>query len=595
MEQAPRKRTALAVLLVCLGLAALAVWESARRLRPAPPPRGPILEWDRPPLPFRLTDVSRAAGITHAHRKFRAHPSLANIAPWLVAYEAAVAVADVDGDGWQDIYLTSGEPGSRNALYRNNHDGTFTDIAGRAGLADVNQKTGSARPLFFDYDNDGKKDLLLTTYHCAKVFHNEGNARFRDVTAASGLRHCGFAPASNVLDYDGDGFLDVIIGDYFKPVDLLRPADYRFMHHSYRVSANGGTAAVYRNNANGTFTRVPGDLGMRKPMWNLAIGVYDLRGTGRPDLHFALDYGLDALYLNEGGGRFADASAELSDTDSMSSMSSEFGDPFNEGRPMLFVSEIYSRPFVPEGNILWRRRPDGRFEDVADRLGVKDCGWAWGPKFVDLDNDSLQDLVVTNGYVSANRGKDYWDLLSVFVREEGRDMEDSRVWPAMADASMDGYQQKCVFWNRGDRFENVVAGTGMKLDFSDGRGLAVIDYLNDGGSSLIASSVGQPARLYRDEPARGNGWIGFRLRGTRSSRDAFGAEVTIRLRGGRTLGRQLQPANGFQSQSDDRLHFGLGPAPAIESVTVRWPSGARQELGTPAPGRYHDVVEPRGP
>jgi hypothetical protein len=183
----------------------------------------------------------------------------------------------------------------------------------------------------------------------------------------------------------------------------------------------------------------------------------------------------------------------------------------------------------------------------------------------------------------------------VFVREEDRQMEDARSWPPMADASMDGYQQKCVFWNRGDRFENVVAGTGMKLDFSDGRGLAVIDYLNDGGSSLVASSVGQPARLYRDEPAPGNAWIGFRLRGTRSNRDAFGAEVTIRLRGGRTLARQLQPANGFQSQSDGRLHFGLGPAPAIESAAVRWPSGTRQELGAPAPGRYHDVVEPRGP
>jgi len=592
---APRwKRAALwaSVLL----LAAALCWDLSRRLWPVSRPaiyEGRTDAWSGPPLAFRLREASGDSGIHHRHRKFAAHPSLANIEPWIVAYEGGVAVTDFDRDGWQDIYLTSGGQGSPNSMFRNRGDGRFEEVGARLGLADLNVNTGSARPLFFDFDDDGYQDLLLTTYHCAKLLRNERGRRFRDVTKKSGLRHCGFAPASNALDFDGDGDLDLVIGNYFKEAaDLAAPTDYEFMHHDYRRSTNGGKVFFYENKGNGRFVPVPGNLGIRDPVWNLSIGVYDFRGTGRPDLHFATDYSLDRLYFNEGGRRFIDASAELADTQSLSSMSSETAEPFNDGRPALFVSNIFSPRYVAEGNVLWRMGPDGRFRDEARPAGLWRCGWAWGPKFGDLDNDGRQDLVVVNGYISADKGKDYWDAMGAFIGEHAP-MQDARSWPPMRDATMDGYQQSCVFMNTGKGFVNAAAGTGLKGDLSDGRGLALIDFRNDGSLSLVINNLGQDASFYSNTQANGNHWLGFSLEGRRSCRDAFGTRVEIRLEDGTRLTRQLQPANGFASQSDGRLHFGLGKDPKIAEIVVRWPAGGVQRLDGLALDKYHHLVEPR--
>jgi len=245
-------------------------------------------------------------------------------------------------------------------------------------------------------------------------------------------------------------------------------------------------------------------------------------------------------------------------------------------------------------NMLWKWLPPGGFADVAEVLDVAECGWSWGAKFLDLDNDGLQDLVVTNGYISASRERDYWYESGLMGSAAGRVAQDARNWPPMGDSSLGGYEKKCVYRNLGWRFEDVTDKTDWALDRSDGRGLAAIDYLNNGSLSLIQASEGQPLRFYRNKQLNGNHWLGFTLTGTRSNRNAFGARVEVRLKD-KTLTRELQPANGFMAQSDARLHFGLGPDPQVREIVIRWPSGTVQRLRDLPLDRYHAVREPATP
>ena len=574
--------------------AALSSGLLAQRLRyraVAHAPSAPGLPPAAGPLPFSLTEAASAAGLVHAHGKLDIHPSLANVAPFVAALAGAgAAVADVDGDGWPDVYLTSAQRGSRNHLYHNNHDGTFTDVSDAAGLGDVNKDAGTLRALFFDYDNDGRPDLLLTTGWCPRLFHNEGGGRFKDVTAPSGLDHCGLAVAANVLDYDNDGFLDLVIADYWPNVNLYHPETTAFMPNNWVAADNGGPITVYHNEGGRRFTRVPGALGIKSRGWTQAIGAYDLRGTGRLDLYFGTDYGLDQVYFNEGGGRFTDGSAALRQTFGKHGMNAEIADVDNDGAPVIYVTHIFEPGRIMDRNMM-RKFSGGAFESVGGARGVDRCGWSWGAKFVDLDNDGRLDLAVSNGMMSNNPRKDHWYNMQLVSMANSDVMRDAKAWRPVGDGSLAGFEQKCLFHNTSAGFRDVTADTPLAKDRSDGRALAAIDALNDGSLSLVEAVVGGKARFYRNRQNNRNDWIGFSLAGTRSNRDAYGARVTLRLRDGRTMTAQQVSGNGFEAQSDPRIHFGLGAGASVVSATVRWPSGAAQTLQGPESGRYHRVEE----
>lgn len=583
MKPAPRY----AALVVAAAVLGLGFWTRARvasRHGAPPAPAGAPA--------FRLVEAASASGLDYTPGRFVPHPSLANLAPRLGSLGVSVAVVDYDGDGWQDVFVSDPARGGRNRLFRNRRDGTFVDAAAAAGLATAAGESGAMRALFFDSRNAGRQDLLLTTSSCAVFFANRGDGTFRDETARSGLRHCGVSYASNAVDFDGDGLLDVVVADYFKPVDLARPADYEFMPDSAVAARNGGPIVVYRNMGDGVFRPFPGNLGIVSRGWTLAVGAYDLRGTGRTDLYLATDFNSDQVYLNEGGGRFRNASRLVEDKYSRNGMSAEIADVDNDGRAAVYVTNIHAPPYALGTNMLWKWMPGGVFADAAADLGIAECGWSWGAKFLDLDNDGLQDLVVTNGYISADPKKDYWFESGLMGSAAGRVMRDARNWPPMGRASLAGRQKKCVFRNEGWRFTDVADKTGWADDRSDGRGLAAIDHLNNGSLSLVEANEGQPLRFYRNDG--GGSWIGFKLVGRRSNRDAFGARVQVRLKD-KTLSREVQPANGFMAQSDGRLHFGLGREPEILEAVVRWPSGTVQRLEGLAPGRYHLVEEPKDP
>lgn len=547
------------------------------------------------PPAFGLREASREAGLLNTHAKLRVHGSLRNIEPLLATIGgAAAAVVDYDGDGFQDVFLTNTERGVANRLYRNTGDGRFVERTEEAGLAEANAQAGAVRALFFDADFDGDPDLFLQTSWCPKFYRNDGG-RFVDRTAASGLTRCAYAFASNVLDYDGDGDLDLFVGEFYRQVNLLDPERYDFMWENGSAARNGGPLKVYRNDGGGRFTPVDGDLGIRVRGFTMALGVYDLRGSGRRDLYVAADYGGDALFLNEGGGRFVDATERIPKGNSHSGMSAEIAEVDPSGEPFVFVTDDHSPGRDPAHNVLWRFGRGGAFENVGLARGVGACGFSWGAKFVDLDNDGLLDLFVSNGLLSANPHRHYEFEMDVLVGTRGRSTTvDPRGWPPMEDSSLSGFQEDCVFRNTGAGFEDVTARTGVRGDLSDGRGVAAIDVLGDGAMSLVVANQGQPLRFYRNAPPAGNAWIGFDLRGAAPNRDAWGARVEVRLHDGRRLTRRLHPANGFLSQSDPRLHFGLGPGARIAGVRVTWPRGATRDLGAPRPGRYHLVREDAG-
>lgn len=546
------------------------------------------------PLAFRLVDVSEPSGLRNFHVYAPIDKKFDNVAAHNTAIGASVAVVDFDNDGWMDVFFANSAPSSPNRLFRNNRDGTFTDIADKVGLASVNGNVfATTRAIFFDSDNDGYKDLFLLS-DCPRLYRNRAGRRFENVTGQSRF-DCGTTYGGvNVIDFDQDGFLDLVVAPYYRGPSLDRKSTTLVMPDNLHNATNGAGISVYRNDGKGSFFPVPDLLGIQHRAWTHTVGVYDIRGSGRPDLLFSNDYAPDKLYLNEGGGRFRNVSESLvPNAFSRSGMNTEIGDVDEDGHPLIFISEIFFPGQKVYGNHLWKWIGDDRFEQIAQERGVFDCGWAWGAKFIDYDNDGRLDLFVGNGNVSQG-AKEYWYSFSVLDSFSREMLQDSRNWPAMGDASLAGYQQSCVYLNQGNRFVNVVERTGVQGDLSDERGVALVDYMNEGTQSLVIANQKQWSKFYRNEQLNDHAWIGFRLVGTKSNRDAFGAKVTLKIPG-RALARQLQPLNGYAAQSDDRIHFGLGKDPRIESVTIEWPSGTRQVL-EPAGlklKQYHTITEPR--
>jgi hypothetical protein len=550
---------------------------------------------------FQLQEVSRDAGIEFAHKAPTLDPKLAHIMPQVASMGASVSVADFDRDGWSDLYVTNSGEGSLNALYRNLGDGKFQDMAAALSVADVNRPgTGvSMGTAWGDYDNDGFEDLFLYKWGRPELFHNDAGRGFTRVTESSGLPEWVNAGCGLWLDYDRDGKLDLFLGGYWdERLDLWHLDTTKMMPESFEYAQNGGRKYLLRGRGDGTFEDVTEKAGVVSRRWSLCAGAADLRGTGYPDLFVANDYGVSEFFANEEGRAFREVGKQTGvGFAPKSGMNVSFGDIFNQGRFAVYVTNISEEGVLIQGNNLWvpREGVEGdslQYDNLAREMGVELGGWSFGAQFGDLNNDGTQDLVVTNGYVSADKGSSYWYEYSVIAGGNTAIISDAKNWPAMGKKSLSGYQPKRVWLNDGaGHFSEVALAVGYD-DTHDGRAVALVDLWNRGVLDIVVANQRGPLLVYKNTVDPENSWIAFDLRGGGSNRSAIGAQVRLSWDGQEQL-QEVSGGCGYSAQNQRRLHFGLGKAAKIDKAVIRWPSGREQTIQAPKPGQVHQVEEPR--
>jgi enediyne biosynthesis protein E4 len=550
---------------------------------------------------FRLQEVSKSAGIDFVHQSPKLDAKLDHIMPQIASMGASVSVADFDRDGWQDLYTTDSSEGGRNRLYRNQGDGTFADVAEAMGLANVNQPgTGvSMGSIWGDYDNDGFEDLFLYKWGRPELFHNDGGRGFTRVTEQAGLPAWVNAGCATWFDYDSDGHLDLFLAGYWnEQLDLWNLKTTKMMPESFEYAQNGGRKYLFRNRGDGRFEDVTIAAGIESRRWALCAAAADLRGTGYPDLFVANDYGVSELFANQQGRSFREIGKQTGiGFAPKSGMNVAFGDIFNRGRFSVYVTNISEEGVLIQGNNLWvpREGTSGdslKYDNLANDLGVELGGWSFGAQFGDLNNDGNQDLILTNGYVSAAKGTSYWYEFSMVAGGNSTIISDAKNWPPMEGKSLSGYQQKRVWINDGaGHFTDVSQAVGY-TDTHDGRGVALVDLWNRGVLDVVIVNQRGPVLLYKNEVSPDNAWVDFELRGTRSNHSAIGAQVRLFWNGQEQL-QQVSGGCGYSAQNQRRLHFGLGKNTRIEKAFIRWPSGREQTIESPAAGRVHKLEEPR--
>src|SRR5580658_10291114 len=545
---------------------------------------------------FYLEEVSHAAGINFVHQSPKLDPKLDPIMPEVASMGASVSIVDFDRDGWPDIYVTNSAIGSKNALYRNMHDGTFKDVAEEMGIADVNQPgTGvSTGAVWGDYDNDGYEDLFLIKWGRPELFHNDQGHGFTRVTDQAGLPPWINANTDVWFDYDGDGLLDLFVGGYYpEKLDLWHLANTRMMPESFEYAKNGGRKFLFHNLGNGRFEEVSEKVGIQSNRWALAASAADLRGTGHPDLFIANDYGVSELFLNEGGHFREAGQATGVGFAPKSGMNVAYGDILNQGKYAIYVSNISQEGVLIQGNNLWVPQEGGatlKYANLARDMGVELGGWSFGAQFGDLNNDGYLDLYLTNGYISLNRNKSYWYDFSRVAGGNSKIIRDAANWPAFDGRSLSGYQQKKVWINDGAaKFVDVAQAVGAN-DIYDGRSVAMADLWNRGVLDVVVANQRGPLLIYKNTVTPGNDWLEFALVGAASNRSAIGAQVTLYWNGQHQL-QEVSGGSGFAAQNDRRLHFGLGKNPQIEKAVIRWPSGKTQTVENLVPGKLYNVRE----
>jgi hypothetical protein len=528
-----------------------------------------------PDARVRLTDVTDAAGVAFQHTNGAYGGKLL---PETLG--SGCAFLDYDADGWVDILLVNGSswPGHRRErstlrLYRNNRNGTFTDVTHRAGL-DV-EMYGMGVTVG-DYDNDGFPDVYVTAVGQNRLFHNTGKGTFTDVTEKSGLgARAAFSTSALWFDYDRDGRLDLFVCNYVKwspEHDVFCSVDGQEKSYCTPEAYRGDTCWLFHNRSDGTFEDVTGTSGVfDTSSKSLGVVAFDYDRDGWPDLFVTNDTQANKLYKNLRNGRFREVALEAgvafsADGKARAGMGVDVGDFDGSGRFGLAVTN-----FENEMIGLYREVGPGRYEDVAIRAGVGQPSrhtLGFGCLFADLDLDGLLDLVVANGHIDE---------------------------PVRGMRGTVGYAQPPqLFLNQGNgTFADVAASAGQGFAAPKiARGLAYGDFDRDGDIDVLITTNNGPARLYRNDQS-GNHSIRFRLRGTTSNRDAIGAVVKIE-HGGTSQQRVVKTGSSYLSQSELPLTFGLGRRDAIDRAVVTWPGGRVEEHKSLRAGRAYDCVEGAG-
>jgi enediyne biosynthesis protein E4 len=489
------------------------------------------------------------------------------------------AFVDLNGDGWLDIVLINGKEwtakGKRSlsAIYKNNGNGTFTDVTAASGFDVEMYGMGVAAG---DYDNDGRDDLYVTTIEGDRLFHNDGNFKFRDVTKASGIVNAHFGTSAAWLDYDRDGKLDVFVANYVQwtaATDVYCSLDGTNKSYCTPESYKGTASKLFHNLGAGKFEDVTGRAGVGDPTSkSLGIAVLDYDADGWPDIFVANDTQPNKLYRNNGNGTFTEKGvaagvAFSEDGVARGAMGVDAADYDRSGRPHLLVGNFANQMLA-----LYRNEGNGLFVDEAPSSTVGRASLlslAFGVFFFDYDLDGQQDIFATNGHI-----------------EEGI----ARVQPKVL------YKQiPLMFRNLGKgRFDSVGASLGAAFNVPQvGRGAAYGDYDRDGDLDILLINNEGPARLLRNDGGNGNHWLTIRTVGTKANRDGIGAVVRVESASGVQM-QTVHSGSSYCSQSDLALTFGLGPDTTVKSIDVVWPSGTKDRVTGVAANQFVRIQEGTG-
>jgi hypothetical protein len=527
-----------------LGVLLLALLAGCRQSKEPDPGEAPL-----------FTSVVAASGIGFVHdngfdgRRYRVVETV----------NGGVALIDHDGDGWLDIYFTSARTidaagdGPRNALYRNNGDGTFSDVSRRAGVDDPAFSLGCA---VADYDGDGHPDLLVTNDGPCRLYRNNGDGTFTDLALRAGIAAAGMHSGAAFLDMDGDGDLDLYIAQYVvdagddgeHPPCKVRGVPGYCPPASYQPAPD----RLFENLGDGRFADVSESSGIQSVRGrSLGVLAADLDGDGDQDIFVANDMMANFLFLGDGKGRFVEAAllhgvAYGDDGAELGSMGVDVADYDADGRLDLCITN-----YQGQINNLFRAM-EGGYDEMARLAGIAPAAVlpdvAWGVGFVDVDNDGWKDLFIANGHLNPYT----------------RDVDEGTSFP----------QPNRLWRNLGNgRFAEVAGRSAEALRKAGvSRGAAFGDIDNDGDIDIVVLEAGARPELLRNDAARRNAWCLIRLLGSGLNRDGIGAKVTVEAAGRRQM-LVRQSSGSYLSASDPRLHFGLGSAGRIDRLEVRWPDG----------------------
>jgi enediyne biosynthesis protein E4 len=535
------------------------------------------------PAKVRFEDIASKAGIDalnvyggDAHKEFIIETT-----------GNGAIIFDYDNDGWPDVYLPNGsivagfdtDKAPIGHLYHNNQDGTFTDVTARSGLARSGWGQGGC---VGDYDNDGYLDLLITYWGQNSLYHNNGDGTFIDVTAKAGLRTTKneWSTGCSFVDYDRDGKLDIFLARYvdFSYDSVPRPGQGRWCQWkgiNVMCGPRGlksGANALYQNNGDGTFTDVSQHSGILSATvcYGFTSLTSDFDQDGWPDIYVACDSTASLLYHNNRDGTFSEIGKKAGvayneDGSEQAGMGLSAGDFTHSG-----YQDIVKTNFSDDTPTLYLNRGDNNFDDVSysSGLGRIKTWLGWGVQFFDFDNSGWPGILMANGHV--------------YPEVDGKTLGTSYREP------------KVAYYNlRNGTFQNITNEAGPVLSENhSGRGLALGDLFNDGHQEALVNNMNEKPSLYYNTASVEN-WITLKLVGTKSNRAALGASVTLQ-QGNDKRQQEVRSGDGYISQSDLRLHFGLGQSLKADKIVIRWPSGLVETLsGLPA-NRYYELREGQG-
>ena len=530
----------------------------------------------------QLVDITAKTGIHFTHLSSPENKYIVE------SMSGGVALIDYDRDGWPDIFFTNAPDvamslagkKARSALFHNNHDGTFTDVTDKAGVAFPCWAMGAA---VGDFNNDGWPDLAVSCFGGVVLYRNNGDGTFTDVTKQSGLStDAGWATGITFGDYDNDGFVDLFVPHY---VDLnlndlpTLGSKKTCLYHEIAVQCgprglNGSSDNLYHNNGNGTFTDVSKEAGVSDPdkYFGLTSVWSDFNDDGKLDLFVTNDGEPNYLYRNDGNGKFTDVAyaagvAVNQDGTEQANMGVALGDYLHKSRFSIAIShfsEEYTTLFRNDGNL--------NFYDVSYEAGIGAATSpyvGWGDTFFDLDNDGWPDLLQVDGHVYPQ----------VDSREIGTRYR----------------EPKLLFLNlHNGKFRDISKLVGPAIQtLQVSRGLAVGDLFNDGHLELVVENLEGSPMILRTEGGPKNHWIGFEFAGTKSNRLTLNTRVRVTA-GDLAQLDEVRSGGSYISQSDLRLHFGLGAHTRVDSVEITWPSGKKETLKDLAADHIYSVLEGEG-